>query len=128
MEKTIMNKPGCIEELTRTLFHAMNTRDYDLFEQITAEEVAFDFPGVGRVEGRRRTLLVIKSILRKFPRLHFNISEVIAREDRSCAVWNNTGESSTGTPYTNSGMTLVHITQGKISFISDYFKDTSFTQ
>lgn len=30
--------------------------------------------------------------------------------------------------FSNSGVTLFHFTRGKISFISDYFKDTSFVE
>ena len=121
-----MIESGDIVELTRTLFHAMNIRDFDLFDQIITDEIAFDFPGAGRIEGRRRTVLLLKSILRKYPVLQFDVSEVISQEDRSCAVWTNKGESSNGDPYSNNGMTLLHFSEGKISSISDYFKDTSF--
>jgi ketosteroid isomerase-like protein len=105
----------------------MNARDFELFDQVITVDVAFDFPGVGKVEGRRRTVLVPKSILRKYPVLQFTISEIISEGDRACAVWTSRGESTNGIIYSNSGMTLLHFTGGKISFICDYFKDTPFT-
>ena len=106
----------------------MNTRDFSTFEQVITEEVAFDFPGAGRVEGSRRTLLLLKSLLRKYPRLQFTVTEIIAEGERACAVWNNEGEDIHGKPYTNAGITLLQFREGMISFISDYFKDTSFVK
>jgi hypothetical protein len=38
------------------------------------------------------------------------------------------GEDIKGNPYKNAGVTLLHFNQGKISFISDFFKDTSFVK
>jgi ketosteroid isomerase-like protein len=58
--------------------------------------------------------------------LHFTVTEIITADDRACAVWNNEGEDVKGNPYTNAGITLLHFREEKISFISDYFKDTSF--
>ena len=114
--------------MAETVFTAMNTRDFSDFEHLITEDVAFDFPGAGRAEGNRRTLLLLKSLLRKFPRLEFSISEVISQADRACVVWTNEGEDVKGNPYANAGITLLHFRDGKISFISDYFKDTSFTK
>jgi len=121
-----MKNDADIDKITRSLFRAMNERDFGHFEEIMAGEVAFDFPGAGRVEGQRRTILLLKSIFRKFPVLEFQVKEVVAGKDRSCCIWTNRGETATGSPYTNSGVTLLHFSGGKISFISDYFKDTSF--
>jgi ketosteroid isomerase-like protein len=119
-----MNHPGNI----KGVFQAMNTRNFDEFEKIITDDVAFDFPGIGRTEGSRRTLLLLKSILRKYPKLHFTVTETIIDGDRSCAVWTNEGVDSKGNPYANSGITLLHFSDGKITFISDYFKDTSFVE
>ena len=115
-----------IQQLTRSVFTAMNSRDFSELEQNITDNVAFDFPGAGRIDGKKRVILFLKALQRKYPRLVFTISEIIISSDRSCAVWTNDGVSSEGNPYRNSGITLLHITDGKISFISDYFKDTSF--
>lgn len=123
-----MEKTGKIKETAALIFEAMNSRDFTLFESNITDDIAFDFPGTGRMEGNRRTLLFFRSLLRKFPRLHFTINEVIACGDRACIVWTNEGEDAKGNPYANSGVTLIHTRDGKISFISDYFKDTSFVE
>jgi len=123
-----MNIKGNIHEMTEAVFKAMNSRDFTGLEQIITDDVAFDFPGVGKVEGSRRTLLLLKSLLRKYPKLHFTISEILSLDDRSCAVWTNEGEDMKGKPYANSGITLLHFSGDKIQFISDDFKDTSFVE
>ena len=63
-----------------------------------------------------------------FPELEFNITEVITQTERACVVWTNRGKDIQGNPYANAGVTLFHFRDGKISFISDYFKDTSFAR
>jgi ketosteroid isomerase-like protein len=123
-----MEDQGNVQTLAEDVFKAMNQRDFNAFEQLITEDVAFDFPGAGRVEGKRRTLLLLKSILRKYPVLRLKVSKIIVSGDRACTVWTNRGEASDGTPYSNSGMTLLHIKDGKVRFISDYFKDTSFAR
>lgn len=123
-----MNRSENLNKLAVSVFEAMNSREFGPFENIITEDVSFDFPGVGRTEGSRRTLLLLKSLLRKYPKLRFTISEVITGENRACVVWTNQGEDIRGNPYSNSGITLLHFSQGKIRYISDYFKDTSFVE
>ena len=91
-----------------------------------AEDAVLDFPGAGRIEGRRRIVAFVRVLFRKFPRLEFTIHDVIVEKERSCVVWTNRGERANGNAYSNSGITLAETSDGKIVFISDYFKDTSF--
>ena len=121
-----MNELNSIHKLANSVFDAMNTKDFSILESNVTEDVVFDFPGAGRVEGNKRVLIFLKALLRKYPTLTFTVSDVIIEDQKACAVWTNKGENSEGKPYSNSGMTLFHFTDNKISFISDYFKDTSF--
>jgi ketosteroid isomerase-like protein len=114
-------------DLALVFFQALNTRDFDSAKKFLHEDVALDFPGSGRMEGIRRVIIFIKALLRKYPVLIFNIREVIVEGDRICAIWTNTGENLAGDDYENSGITLFHLENQQIIFISDYFKDTSFT-
>jgi ketosteroid isomerase-like protein len=123
-----MNNPNPIHELTLSVFNAMNTRDFSELEKNITDDVAFDFPGVGRVEGSKRVLIFLKALLRKYKHLAFTITEVIEGSQRACAIWTNRGEHINGNAYANSGVTLLHFSDNKISFISDYFKDTSFVE
>ena len=112
--------------IAESIFQALNSRDFEAFEKVIIDDIIIDFPGAGRAEGIRRTLLLMRSILRKFPQLQFTVSETLVETGRACVVWTNEGIDIHGSQYLNSGMTLVHFQDDKICFISDYFKDTSF--
>jgi ketosteroid isomerase-like protein len=109
------------------LFEAMNARDIARLEALLDGDAAFDFPGTGLIQGRRRILVFFKVLFRKFESLVFDVHEVVIDGDRACVVWENSGRHATGEPYANRGMTLIRLTGDRIAFISDYFKDTSFT-
>jgi ketosteroid isomerase-like protein len=114
----------CAEQI----FAAMNSRDVSELTPYIAEDASFDFPGAGCITGKKRILLFFKILFRRYPRLTFRIDDIIVEGERACAVWSNEGENAQGTPYRNRGITLVRITDGQITFISDYFKDTSFVE
>ena len=116
------------QELITALFKAMNSRDFSILENHVAENVIFDFPGAGHIEGVRRTFIFLKALLRKYKTLTFTVNEVLIDEDAACAVWTNKGEHIDGYGYANSGVTLFRFSGDKISFLSDYFKDTSFVR
>ncbi len=113
-------------ELAQVVFKAMNSRDLSIAESLLHENVVFDFPGNGIMEGPKRVSLFIRVLLRKFPELTFTIKNVILDGDQACTVWTNKGKNLDGSLYENSGITLFHFSEGKITFMSDYFKNTSF--
>ena len=113
-------------ERAQLIFSAMNTRDLTILEKNLAEDAVFDFPGTERITGRRKILLFLKVLFRKYPQLQFTIEEIIIDGERACVVWHNEGKSRLGEEYKNNGITFVRLSQGNIIFISDYFKDTSF--
>jgi ketosteroid isomerase-like protein len=122
-----MHDPGFLRTCAGGIFAAMNSRDLSGLSRHLAEDAVFDFPGAGRICGQKKILTFLKALFRKYPRLKFTVEDILLEGDRACAVWSNEGEDSHGTAYRNRGMTLVHVAKGKIVFISDYFKDTSFT-
>lgn len=119
-----MEKP----KLITALFKAMNTRDFSIIENQVTEDVVFDFPGAGRIEGSKRMFIFLKALLRKYKTLLFTVNEVLIDNNTACAVWTNKGQHIEGHDYANSGVTLFHFSDDKISFLSDYFKDTSFVK
>jgi ketosteroid isomerase-like protein len=123
-----MDKLFTKQDVARSIFNAMNTRDFSEFENFVTEDVVFDFPGAGRIEGIKRTLIFLKALLRKYPKLAFTVSEIISDNQKACAVWTNEGEDTDGNLYSNSGITLLYFTGNRLRFISDYFKDTSFVK
>lgn len=105
----------------------MNAGDFSDCDALLDEHIVFEFPGNAPLEGKRRTLLFLHALLRKFPGLTFTVSETIIEGDRACAVWSNKGRDTGGRPYENRGVTLFRFSGDRIVFMSDYFKDTSFT-
>lgn len=108
------------------IFEAMNTKNMAILEPVLSDDVVFDFPGAGQVAGKKRVMVFLKALLRKFPDIIFQVQDVIADHDKACIVWTNSARLDTSEPYRNSGVTLVHCDMGRITCISDYFKDTSF--
>jgi ketosteroid isomerase-like protein len=123
-----MDKSFTKQDIARSIFNAMNTRDFSEFENFVSEDVVFDFPGAGRIEGYKRVIIFLKALLRKYPKLKFTVSEIITDNQRACAVWTNEGKDTDGNPYSNSGITLLYFRGARLTFISDYFKDTSFVK
>jgi len=121
LEETISNR-----RLAQAFMDALNKRDYSEFQKRITEGAALDFPGPGRIESQNKIISFIKALFRKFPKLEFTIHDVIVEKDRACIVWTNVGERNDGEPYDNSGITYMQMSDGKITFISDYFKNTSF--
>lgn len=123
MEKALSNRA-----LAQVIFSAMNTRDLSELDQCLSENATFDFPGAGLIKGRNRILAFLKVLFRKYPQLFFTVEDVMVDGDRANVLWTNKGENMRGDPYKNRGVTFVKLTEGKIVFISDYFKDTSFVE
>ncbi|MCF6357158.1 MAG: nuclear transport factor 2 family protein [Draconibacterium sp.] len=115
-------------KLAQLVFDCFNTRDFSKVEPFVADDIIFNFPGAGDILGARKALFFMKMLLRKFPVLEFDISEIIVEGEKAVAVWTNSGKNTEGEEYSNSGMTLFHFKDGMISVISDYFKNTSFTE
>lgn len=115
-------------EIAIGIFGAISKRDFSEFETYINEDLIFDFPGVDQMKGAKRVILFFNILFRKYKSLTFNVIDVIIENDKACVMWNNEGEEKDGTPYANTGLTWFKFSGDKISLMSDYFKDTSFTQ
>ena len=115
-------------DLALLLFKEMNIKSFKEIDGYLHDNLALDFPGAGRVDGKRRVLVFFQALLRKYPILCFNVYEYFADGEQVCVLWTNKGENLAGEAYENSGVTVMHIEDGKITFISDFFKDTSFVK
>jgi ketosteroid isomerase-like protein len=108
------------------IFSALNHRELMQLNDYLDENATFDFPGTKLIKGRKKIFAFFKILFRKYPRLTFTIQETIADGENVCILWTNEGITRNNTPYANQGVTYVHISDRKIHFISDYFKNTSF--
>lgn len=121
-----MNNKDLYKKIAVSVFEAMNTSDFSVYEDNASEDLSFDFPGVETVIGVKRVILFFKVLLRKYNNLTFVVKEVIVEGQKACVVWTNKGEEKDGSIYENSGITLFYFKNEKVVYISDYFKDTSF--
>jgi len=115
------------KDLAKGVFEAMNQRDFSEMQKNITDNLVFDFPGAGKVEGAKRVVIFLTALLRKYSVLQFTVSEVFTEGEKACAIWTNQGESKDCKPYANSGVTVFQFNDDKICSMSDYFKDTSFT-
>lgn len=122
-----MDKKELYEDLAKKVFAALNSGDFDHIKEDLSEDIVLEFPGVIPVEGVRRIIIFVNAFLRKYKFLTFKISDILIDNNRACVVWTNFGEYIDETEYNNQGMTLIKFSEDKIIFLSDYFKDTSFT-
>ncbi|MBN2892916.1 MAG: nuclear transport factor 2 family protein [Bacteroidales bacterium] len=116
------------KEIAKLVFEAMNKRDLSLIENHLSDNVNFDFPGVERISGKRKVLVFMKMLLRKYSELQFAVNDAFREENKVCLVWTNIGQLTNGNLYNNSGVTVFNFEAEKIIFLSDYFKDTSFVE
>ncbi len=113
-------------ELLQALFAGMSHQNFVAVEALLDEGIQFDFPGTAPLQGTRKVRSFLRVLWRQYPRLEFEVHEMIVEGERACAFWTNQGQTRAGDPYENRGMTLVHACAGRIILLSDYFKDTSF--
>ncbi len=119
-----MNK----KEIVYGIFKAISNKDFSEMETFMDDNIVLDFPGVNRAEGKKRVLLLLNAILRKYIKIKFDVHDVILDHNKAVAVWSNKGLTNTNENYENRGLTLVEFYNEKVVLLSDYFKDTSFTK
>ena len=119
-----------MEDMAKRVFACMNSQNFESLKPVLSETIVFDFPGLQPVDGSRRVLVFLNALMRKYKDLTFNIAGILIdeHENTACVVWANQGKHLTGDDYQNKGITFIRFSEDKISFLSDYFKDTSFVQ
>jgi ketosteroid isomerase-like protein len=96
--------------------------DISSMRELLHQDVSLDFPGVRPTRGKAQTILLLRQILFNFKHLKFEITDLIEEGEKICALWENKGERKDGTAFRNRGATILHVKDGAILLISDYFK------
>jgi ketosteroid isomerase-like protein len=105
-------------------FEFFNNRDLDRLRDLLAENAQFYFPKTQPLLSPDRILKFLRLLFRQYPELVFTIHRSIVQDNRAAVHWTNRGKNRRGEPYENEGITLLEFAEGKIAFISDFFKDT----
>ena len=105
-------------------FKMFNAHNVEGMGQLLASEAEFYFPKTQPLIGKERILRFFNILFRQYPQLSFEIQRIIRQESLAAVHWTNRGISRKREPYQNEGVTILEMTADKISFISDFFKDT----
>ena len=112
------------EPLIREFFEVFNQRNLDKIQNLLSSDAEFYFPKTQPLIGRDRILKFLNILFRQYPQLRFKIQRIIVQGHQAAIHWTNQGTSKRDLPYENEGVTLMEMRNGKIVFISDFFKDT----
>ncbi len=105
-------------------FEVFNSHDVEGMGQLLTSEAQFYFPKTQPLIGKEQILRFFKILFRQYPALSFEIQRIIRQESRAAVHWTNRGVNRKKEPYQNEGVTILEMTADKISFISDFFKNT----
>ena len=116
-----------LKDLVKNFFKMLNERKLEDLKNYLSSTVVFYFPGTKPLNGPKKIIQLFYAIFRRYPDLIFQIKDLIVESNRIAAIWTNSGNDRKGSSYQNEGVTIFKIEQGYITYISDYFKNTSFT-
>ncbi len=108
----------------KVFFDAANRHDLHEMEDLFTESAEFYFPKTQPLVGKKRVLRFFGILFRQYPELTFHVLMTITERDKAAVHWTNKGANRKGAAYENEGVTILRFENGKISFISDFFKDT----
>ena len=106
-------------------FQVLNERDLVEADNLLAPRAELFFPKTRPMVGKDRILKFLEIFFRQYPELVFTVQRVICQGDRAAVHWTNRGTNRRKEPYENEGATILEMENGKIVYISDFFKDTS---
>ena len=105
-------------------FQVLNEQDLVEANNLLAPQAEHFFPKTQPMVGKDRILKFLKIFFRQYPELIFTAKRVIRQGDQAAVHWTNRGISRRKEPYENEGVTILEMENGKIVYISDFFKDT----
>ena len=112
------------EQTFLKFFEVLNERALDKADNVLDPQAEFYFPKTQPLVGKDRILKFLKIFFRQYPELVFTVVRVIHQGNQAAVHWTNRGINRRKEPYENEGVTIMEIKEGKISFISDFFKNT----
>ena len=113
-----------VEQTIEKFFEIFNSRDLQEMGNLLSPEAEFYFPKTRPLIGRDRILKFLKLLFRQYPELSFTVVRVVCQENQAAVHWTNRGINRRSEPYENEGATILEFREGRISYISDFFKDT----
>jgi ketosteroid isomerase-like protein len=112
------------KQLILKFFDVFNHRDQKKMGDLLHPDAVLYFPKTQPLIGEKRILKFLNILFRQYPELTFTIQRVIQQDDQAAVHWTNQGMNRRKESYQNEGVTILELRDGRISFISDFFKDT----
>jgi limonene-1,2-epoxide hydrolase len=119
-----------LEDRVREFMDVVERRDHRALEDWFAEEAMVWIPPRAPVRGARRILAMFRVIFRRYAEIHWRVTAVHELGERRCMYLTDSwGKVEGDDPYHNHVMSLLEFDEaGRISSLSDYFKDTAIFQ
>jgi steroid delta-isomerase-like uncharacterized protein len=112
------------DQLIAGFFRAVNEHNTGEMSDLFSEDTEFNFPKTQPLIGKEMVLRFFKILFRQYPELFFNVERTIIEGNQAAVHWTNRGKSRKGDPYENEGVTIFEENDGRIIYMSDFFKDT----
>jgi ketosteroid isomerase-like protein len=109
-------------ELAKSFLTILGGGNLSPLRELFCEDIRFEYPGIGAITGRGKALVLLKRIMSRFVSLQFEPIDFIQDGAKLCVIWKNDGRLKTGEAFHNEGITVLHVRNGTISYVSDYFK------
>jgi ketosteroid isomerase-like protein len=119
-------EPTQINDFVHNFFELLNQKDFDSLMELLSPGVVFHFPGTVPLRGPKKATQLMRIVCRKYPDLTFKIEDIIVQDNKIAVIWENSGKDTKDKLYLNQGVTIMEIEKGKVCYLSDFFKDTSF--
>jgi ketosteroid isomerase-like protein len=116
--------PMSKEQTFLKFFEVLSEQALDKADNLLAPQAEFYFPKTQPLVGKDRILKFLKIFFRQYPELSFTVVRVIRQGNQAAVHWTNRGMNRRKEPYENEGVTILEMENGKIRFISDFFKNT----
>ena len=112
------------KQLIDRFFEVFNHRDPKAMGDLLNPDAELYFPKTQPLLGKENIFKFLKILFRQYPELTFTIERVILQDHQAAVHWTNRGMDRRKNCYQNEGVTIFELQNGRISFISDFFKDT----
>ncbi|MCS3725200.1 nuclear transport factor 2 family protein [Bradyrhizobium betae] len=109
-------------ELAKLFLNILGSGNLSSLKDIFSEDIRIEYPGLRAVAGSGKVVLLLKRIFSQFETLRFEALDFIQDGEKLCVTWKNDGRLKTGDAFRNEGATVLHIRNGAIEYVSDYFK------
>lgn len=109
-------------DLAKIFLNTLGSGNLSSLKDIFSEDVRIEYPGLRTVTGSGKVVLLLKKIFSQFETLQFEALDFIQDGEKLCVTWKNDGQLKAGDAFHNEGATVLHIRNGAIDYVSDYFK------